>query len=378
MGKRSHGEGSIYKSRGRWVAAVTVEGRTGVPMRRRRIFRTQAEARDGLSRLRKEAAEGRLEHRRLTLAQFLEEWRKQVLPARGIGANTMKNYDWALDSHLIPALGQIRLDRLRAEHVDQLLRDLTERGLAHNSVMRVRSVLKTALDHAERRDMVRHNVARLSVLPPGPRRRSRALTPDQARQLLLAAQGDPLEAAYVLQLTCGLRPGEVLGLTWDDVDLAGRRLHIRHSLVRSGNTYVLGPTKTPRSVRSLSLPAPAVQALRSRRRAHSADRLAAGTSWAGTNLVFTTSVGTHIDQANYRRSFSRVAERAGLGHWQPRELRHSAVSILSAEGVPLEEVADLVGHSGIRMTAEVYRHAVKPTVDAAVAPMERVLGSISI
>ena len=81
-----------------------------------------------------------------------------------------------------------------------------------------------------------------------------------------------------------------------------------------------------------------------------------------------------IDPSDLRRSFDRLTRRAGLGHWHPHELRHSAASLMSAAGVPLERIADLLGHDGTRMTALVYRHAVTPTVRAAVVPMERMFG----
>jgi hypothetical protein len=90
--------------------------------------------------------------------------------------------------------------------------------------------------------------------------------------------------------------------------------------------------------------------------------------------VFTSIVGTPINPANYRRSFARLTEQAGLGHWHPHELRHSAVSLLSAAGLRLEDIADVVGHSSTRMTAEVYRHHVMPTITAGQAAMDQIFG----
>lgn len=105
------------------------------------------------------------------------------------------------------------------------------------------------------------------------------------------------------------------------------------------------------------------------------ERLKVGRAWHDLGLVFSTEIGTLVDPSNYRRQLSKVTEAAGLGHWSPNELRHSAVSLLSAAGVPLEQIADVVGHDGTRMTAGVYRHAVTPSVDAAVAPMEALFGN---
>jgi integrase len=94
-----------------------------------------------------------------------------------------------------------------------------------------------------------------------------------------------------------------------------------------------------------------------------------------SGLVFTTQVGTPIHPRNFRRSFSRLTERAGLGRWHPNELRHSTVSLLSAAGVREEYVADLVGHTTTRMTHQVYRHQVTPTITAGKKAMETMFGA---
>ncbi|MGH3885687.1 MAG: tyrosine-type recombinase/integrase [Pseudonocardiaceae bacterium] len=96
--------------------------------------------------------------------------------------------------------------------------------------------------------------------------------------------------------------------------------------------------------------------LKAHKAQQAADRLAAGQLWQNTNLVFCTTVGTALDAANVRRGFRAVAEKAGLpGGWTPRELRHSFVSLLSANGVPIESIAQLVGHAGMAVTEAVYR-----------------------
>ena len=98
--------------------------------------------------------------------------------------------------------------------------------------------------HAERQGLVVRNVASLVPTPAGPRMPGRSLTVAQAGELLEAARGHPLEAAIVVGLTCGLRPGELLALGWDDVDLDARTLRVRRALVRVGGKVELGTTKT--------------------------------------------------------------------------------------------------------------------------------------
>ena len=100
-----------------------------------------------------------------------------------------------------------------------------------------------------------------------------------------------------------------------------------------------------------------------------------GEQWLDLGLVFPTGRGTLLDPANLRRALRTVTEKAGLGRWHPHELRHSAASLLSAAGVPLEEVADVLGHASTRVTSATYRHLTTPTVEAGAGPMEDLLGS---
>jgi integrase len=381
-GRRGKGEGAVYyeADRARWVGVLDL-GRNGAGRRVRRKVTGQSakEARDRLRRLRDEIEGGaRARDGNLTVAAFLLDWLEREVPKFAKSANTRDNYAWAVRRHLVPALGGHRLAKLTADHVDELLEDRAASGMAKNSVRRVRAVLVTALDHADRRELVRRNVARLTTTPDGPSTERRSLTPAEAKALLRAVHGDRLEALVVVGVTMGLRPGELTGLSWRDVDLDAGVLHVRRTLKREQNRPVVGEVKTKRSRRSLACPAFVVAALRRRHEFQELERTASGESWsarwAAEQLVFTTTAGTPIDASNLRRYFRRACEAAGVGRWTPYEMRHTAASLLSADGVPLELVADVLGHDGTRMVAQVYRHAVAPTVDVAAERMERLLG----
>ncbi len=177
-------------------------------------------------------------------------------------------------------------------------------------------------------------------------------------------RGDRLEALVIVGVTMGLRPGELTGLSWRDVDLDAGLLHIRRALKRENNRPVMGELKTKRSRRSLACPPFVVEALRRRQAHQGMERIAAGPDWSerwvAEQLVFTTTAGTPVDASNLRRFFRRACENAGIGRWMPYEMRHTAASLLSDDGVPSEHVADLLGHDGTRMVAQVYRHTISP------------------
>lgn len=382
-GRRGQGDGSVYfeAARGRWVGVLDL-GRNGDGRRVRRKVTgaTAKEARDRLRALRSEIEGGaRARNGNLTVEAFLLDWLEREVPKFAKSVNTRDNYAWAIRCHLIPGLGAHRLAKLTADHVDELLEARAERGMAKNSLRRIRAVLVTALDHADRRELVRRNVARLTRTPDGRKTERRSLTADEARKLVAAVAGDRLEALVVVGLTMGLRPGELTGLSWRDVDLDTGVVHVRRALLRENNRPVMGQLKTPQSRRSLACPPVVVDALRRRQAFQQLERAASGREWSEAwvpeQLVFTTTKGTPIDASNLRRYLRWAIRKAGVERLTPYELRHTAASLLSDEGEPMERVADLLGHDGVRMLSEVYRHAVTPTVSVAAAPMERLLGA---
>jgi integrase len=233
----------------------------------------------------------------------------------------------------------------------------------------MRAVLRRALAQAEREGLIVRNVAALSQPPRLRQSDGRSLSVDQARDLLKAAKGDRLEAAYLLLLSYGLRRGELLGLSWADLNRSAGTLAVRRSVKRrksarqSDGTYSGGATdrievsdlKTRRSRRVLYLTPQIMRALNAHASRQRKERLASPI-WTDHGLIFTSNVGTPVDPDNFAKEFSRICKAAGLGHWHPHEARHSAASVMLALGVPLEVVSEVLGHSSIYITKDVYGH----------------------
>jgi integrase len=375
------GDGSVFwdRRRGRWVGIFTVgTDLAGKRVRRRVQGKTKTEARDKLRALQRQVVDGRPAlDGSFRLGPFLERWLNETLAPKVVSPNTLSNYRCLVHQHLIPALGAKRLRDLTPDDVDTLIRLKFEAKLSHSTVVRIKMILQRALRHAERYGYVTRNVAQYVDLPRKPQRQGRSLTLEQAAALLESAKGERLEAVIVTGLMVGLRPGELLGLQWSDIDFESGTLTVCRSLKRENNKLLLGSTKTQASNRTVDMPSIVANALRQHRVRQHRERLSAGAAWRAADLVFSTEVGTLIDPSNLRRSFSQMTERAGIGHWHPHELRHSAASLLSASGVPIEQIADLLGHSSIRMTSQVYRHRVVASVNAAVIPMDRMFGTTS-
>jgi integrase len=190
-------------------------------------------------------------------------------------------------------------------------------------------------------------------------------------QLGLDSDGDAnqrLAALFVVAITLGLRPGELRKLTWDLVDLNRGVVHVWHSASKSGDI------KTPQSKRSLVLPRRAIAALKAHQQMQDREREAAGRSWRGTNLVFCHEDGSmySADALNWR--FGKMTRKAGIGHWHAHEGRHTAVSIMSSNGVPIQDISDTVGHKSTHVTETVYRHVIRPTIRGGATVMDSIFG----
>ena len=377
MARRGAGEGSIFRdpATGRWRALLDVGvDPTGRRRRRKVSGRTRAEVAAKLRALHRDVEDGISgEGRQMTVAALCEDWLRHH--SGELAQNSLDVRTWVVRQHLIPGLGARRVRDLSADDVARFLQQKAGAGYARATMDKLRGTLVQALRHAERQGLVARNVATLVPTPAGPKTVGRSLTLPQAHALLAAAQDHPLEAAILVALTCGLRPGELLALHWDDIDIDAGELRIRQAIVRTRGKIALGPTKTPSSRRQLRLPGLTVAALAAHRVRQDDQRCALGEYWQDHGLVFPTGLGTLLDPANLRRGLRQVTERAGLGRWHPHELRHSATSLLSAAGVPLEQVADVLGHTSTRVTSSTYRHPTTPTVEAAAAPMDRLFGS---
>ena len=365
-------------ARNRYAGVISLGyGPGGKRIRRTVRGRTKAEVRQKLRRLHAELDIGVTPApATYTVRAAVDDWLSQ-----GLGGRSERTVELYRDGvrPLVDLIGGRQLGKLTAADVRMALAELSGR-LSTRSLQIAHNCLVRAIRHAEADDLIGRNVAALVRPPAGTAGRpSKALTAEQARALLRAASGDgagPRRAArswsyayVVLLLTTGMRPEEARALRWDHVDLGAGTIAVWRS-DRAG-----GDTKTPKSRRTLRLAALAVGALRERRAAQDADRVAAGEVWQDHGLVFTTSIGTMLDQHNIRREFRRIAAAAGLGTgWVPRELRHTFVSIMSESGVPVEEIARLAGHDRTTTTEVVYRRELRPVIATGAEVMDRVLG----
>lgn len=381
--RRGNREGTIYQvpSEKRWRAALTWTDDVGQRHRRIVSGKTQAAVRQRLGQLRTDLERGLAPVRTDTLAAFLTGWlereKQRIRPA------TWRGRELHVRGYLIPALGSVPLAKLTPAHVERMTAELVATGRSARTASHARVTLRRALADAVRDGLVHRNVAALARPPRVTRRTIEPgrdyLDAPQLRRLLAVAAEYRVGALVTLAATTGLRQGELLGLAWEDVDWEARTLTVRRTMARAwSGGYELSAPKTNRSRRAVHLAAAAVDALRREQREQEAAREAAGTAWQDTDrLVFTDAVGRPLYGTAVHRAFRELLTAAGLPMIAFHGLRHSAATALLSAGVPLRVVSDLLGHSGIAITADYYAHVEQSLRREAADAMDRALGGAS-
>jgi integrase len=374
MPRRGAGEGSVFRrTDGRWCAYLSLwDGG-----RRYLYGKTRADVQRKLADAHRTLDQGLpFSPERQTVGDFLTEWlegqRQRLRP------NTWKRYEEYVRLHAIPTLGRVKLAALSPQHLDRLYAQRLAAGLSPTTVHHIHAVLHKALEQAVRWNLVPRNVAGLVDPPSAGHQEMRALTPEQTRTLLDGAGDGPLEAILTLAVTTGMRKGELLALHWSDVDLEQGTLRVIGTMQRhpDGNLTVT-PPKTARSRRRVELTPMAVDVLRRHRARQAETRLLLGPDWNETGLVFPSSLGRPQDGSHLLYGlFHPLLERLGLPIIRFHDLRHTAATLLLGRGIHPKIVSEMLGHSTIAITLDLYSH-VTPTMqrDAARAMNDLLAGS---
>jgi integrase len=374
MARRGNGEGTITRRKdGRWEARYYVPTVTGT--KRKTLYgRTQAEVRVKLTKALSDRIDGIVyDDENMTVGEYLDAWLKGSV----YGSVRRSTYDRdtnLFSNHIKPGLGGLKLKKLNSAHVQSFYRDRLDAGLSAATVHKMHDILRRGLAQAAKWHLVQRNVAD-TVKPPRPAPKEiRALSAAETRKLLEAADGDRLEALYVLAVHTGMRQGELLALRWQDVDMENTVVSVRRTLTRSGGRVAFGEPKTKKSRRSIRLTPQAVEALRSHLKRQLRDMEILGDRYRDQGLIFTTDTGAPINPSNLRqRSFASLLKRSGLPHMRFHDLRHTCATLLLSRGVHPKFVQELLGHATIAITLDTYSHVMPSMGDATARAMEDAL-----
>jgi integrase len=385
MSRRHSGEGSIYPVKDGYRGYVWCTDPSGTRYRKYVKAKTYEATQQAWLKLREEASRGPVSSDVQKLAEFLAYWLKEIV-APNLAPKTYEKYEAFTRLHIIPYLGSKRLDRLQVKDIRQWLNKLAETclcctqgkdaarpegkrrccavGKCCHQTLSVRSrkdardTLRAALTCAVEDEIISRNPVTAIKLSNrrANRRKRRSWTVDDARWFLESTwhAGDALYAAFVLILVLGLRKGEVLGLTWELVNLDAAELYVGEQLQRVGHQLVRREVKTETSEAPLPLPGLCVTALKLRKRQQEADRARVGQAWIETGLVFTTRHGTPVEPRNFNRSFNRCIAAAKVPVITVHGTRKTCGSLLAALDVHPRVAMQILRHSKIAVTMEIY------------------------
>lgn len=361
--KRGHGEGSVYQRRdGRWAASIALDG-----VRRSYYGRTRREVQIKLATALRAREDGLLVPKAdQTVAAYLEQWLTNVAKP-SIRPRTFESYDLNV-RRLRPHLGRIRINELTPAAIQATYGTLLRRGLSPRSVCQAHAVLHRALRQAVQWGLIPRNPVDAVSRPRPIRQEIKTLSVSEVQRLFETTKLDRKHALWVVLATTGLRLGEALGLTWDDVDFKQGKLTVRRALQRQrGIGPVLVEPKTKLSRRTVYLAQGSVVALGEHRRVQAQERLIAGPLWnSAHDLVFARPDGRPMEGSNLIRVFHKALKEAGLPKVRIHDLRHTAATQMLERGVHPKVVQEMLGHSSIMLTLDTYSHVV-PGLHAQVA-----------
>ncbi|MFI1362899.1 tyrosine-type recombinase/integrase [Streptomyces griseochromogenes] len=370
--RNPNGAGTITKRKdGRYQCAVYVLQPDGTRARKFAYGKTWAECDAKRRELLDKVYQGvPVPTRSAKLSEWLPYWLDNVIkPGRKL--STYDKYEAHLRLYLVPLLGAKRLESLGVADVRRFLVRLEKETTAATAKESHR-VLRSALSSACREELIARNVAKLVEPPRTDNRELKPWTLDETLDFLAASRKDPLYAAFVLAIAMGLRRGEIIGLRWSDLDLENRVLYVRQQTQRRRGVLYDDDPKSRRR-RAVPLPALCIAPLRWHRMRQAAARAKAGEQWPDSDYVFTTRTGRPVEPRNVYRSFTRVARSAGLRVIRLHDARHGTATLLTAAGVAPRVVMEILGHSQISITMDVYTHVVQDTQREAMSHMDRLL-----
>lgn len=356
---RAPGEGSIRRRRdGRWSGSLQFGGT------RRYIYgQSKQEVARQLHDLQKLALAGRhIRTSQLTLAEFFSEWRESVRTT--VRPTTWDSYSALISKHVLPTLGPIKLSSLRPVHIVGLYNHLERSGSSPALIRYVHHVLRRFLGDAEKWELVAGNPAS-PVAPPKPVRRPQliwSLDETQAFLQLVQKYERKWDPCWIVALGTGLRLGELLALTWADVDLDEGALRVSKSIIEIRGRRSEGAPKTEAGKRTLHIPAFAVDALRHQRRRVVGPR------------IFLSKHGTTPTRSSLRTRFRATCRAAGVPEIRIHDLRHVHATLAIRSGADPKTIQRRLGHSTLAMTLGLYAHALTEGDREAAAGVEKLLG----
>jgi len=302
---------------------------------------------------------------------LVKTWQDTWLPNQGRRQATVDQYETLVRVHALPVIGDMAIRAVKPSHLRELFAGVDRAASTKRSLY---AALTDVFACAVTDGLLATNPMRQVKRPTAAPREERDLTAEQVRDVLVATEKHRWRPVMLILATTGLRRGEALGLTWDDVDLEAGVLRVRRQIVRTSKGLEWGPPKSRSGIRAVPIPPVVVSELGAHATAQKRARLAAGQLWHDLDLVTTTDLGGMVEPRNFSRWYATIAEKAGLPDTGLHALRHYFATVAIGEGGSPVDVAKLMGHSSATVTLNLYANAVQEGQRRSAATVARSLG----
>lgn len=402
-GRRLNGEGSIFQRKdNRWVCQITIDDKM-------RLFygKSAQEVKDKRDQALEQANKGILpEPNKVTVEQWLKTWMEEY-KKDSLKPSTYHSYQNLIDLHINPLIGKRKVKDLKPAHIQKLINDcyrngrihkvkenVTDRtkkrrekapvkelkpGLSGKTVKYIHGILLQAFDQAIKEKLIAYNPASADCINL-PRREKPDIQPlytEQAKDFLKAIKDNWLYPLYLMDISTGLRRGELLGLKWPDINFTDKTATIKRSLIQIGGKVVLQESvKTKKSKRIVSLTDDCVAELKRLKARQAEDKLSAGVDkYPKDDYVFCWQDGRPLRPDYVYRNLKKLLTENGFPASRFHDLRHSFATIMLEQGVDLETVSTMLGHNSISITGDIYSH-VRQEIQATAA--EKINNALNI
>lgn len=372
--KSGQNQGSVsLRKDGLVLAQITVDGK-----RISKYFKTKREANAWRIETLNKIQNGMFNSGpQVLLSEYLAQW--LIASKDSVRPKTHIQYRQIVEQHINPMLGQIKLSDLRPEMIQAAYNRKTAAGVSARTVRLIHSVLRSALNQALRMGLIYRNPATVVYQPKLKETEMKVLDENQVRSLLITAKGHRLEALFKLEVTSGLREGEILGLKWSDIDWENHQLKVQRQLQRvPGMGLMFSEPKSAAGKRMIMLGSQTIVSLKAHSSRQYAERVFSGDKWQENDMIFPSTIGTPLEPRNLFREFKDLLRKANLPDIRFHDLRHTFATLALSQGVSVKVVQEMLGHSDASMTLKVYSHTTPGMQKEAAKKMDEITALIDV
>ena len=365
MSRRSNGQGHTYKVGNSYRTVIHCNGHVVTAMAGS-LQESRRRAKEKLERIpRGKASNNALPLSKMTLGKFLLDWLENDHQHR-IAHSTYKRYRALAIHHIDPVIGQIQIRKVLPTDITSVLSQMREQGQSPRSQQQARALLSVALGEAENKGYISLNPVKKVRIPINRVKEIHPLGIEDVKRLLETYKGTYMSARLHIALLAGLRQGEALGLRWQDIDFDSATLEVRNQVQKIDGRLQLTGLKTDRSRRLIALTGGSLESLKQHREIVESLKRVCGDSWQENDLVFPHINGTFHPAILDYNAWKRCLRLCGIKQRRLHDARHTAATLLYAQGVGIEVISRALGHSSSAITSKLYVHsAMKPQKAAA-------------